>query len=230
MKKLFLLFIIFVIILSCQESSIIKENEKIKNKNIILTIYDNSKNIILYHVYFKNINDSKESFAVNNFDLTDDIKTSLFPGIYNLYIYGLIDKDENSKMVFSYSIINNLEIYENKNIKLDLTQLDPDVLVEYDNIKNKVYLKIYMNELGGIFSISSLSLKQGNDRFRSLDIQKENNFYFTEVPLIENGDWFMNISYLLYDSKKRSDVLIKDNISISTSYFKDIFLGEFNLL
>ncbi len=87
-----------------------------------------------------------------------------------------------------------------------------------------------MNELGGIFSISSLSLKQGNDRFRSLDIQKENNFYFTEVPLIENGDWFMNISYLLYDSKKRSDVLIKDNISISTSYFKDIFLGEFNLL
>lgn len=226
----FILLIVFIITINCQESSIIKKDEKIINNKIKLSLIDNSENIIFYHIYLKNFNDSKKSFALNHFDLSDDLEASLFPGLYDFYAYGLIEKKESSKMILSYSVIENFDVYKDKNIKFNFIQLKPDARIEYDNIGNKVYLKVFMNELSGIFSISSLSLKQGNDRYRSLDIQKMDDIYFTEIFLIENGKWYLNVSYQLYNSKKDNNVLEKDNISISTSSFKDFYLGEFYFL
>ena len=48
--------------------------------------------------------------------------------------------------------------------------------------------------------------------------------YAIVVPNIQ-GDWTANISYSL-KSRVDNEVLKNDNISISTSYFSDIFLGK----
>lgn len=226
-----IIFVLILIIISCQqEPSIIKKEESIKNIKLSLSINDDSEDIQVYHIYLKHISDKTKSFAVNCFDLTNDLNISLFPGVYNFYSYGLVDKTETSKNVFSYSIIENIKLFENNDIKLYFNILNPDVKIEYDEVNNKVYLKVFINELFGIFTVSSISLKQGIDRVRSLDFNKLDNIYLAEVPLYENGEWFLNISFSLLSSKKDNIILDKDNIYISTSYFKDIFLGEFNFL
>ena len=178
----------------------------------------------------KHIKEKTKSVAINYFDLSDDISISIFPGIYNLYSYGLVAKTETSKKVYSYGFINNLECFNNGNIVLKYNVLYPEAEVQYIESENKVILKINMNDLSGIFSVSSISLKQGSDRVRSLSFYKYNENYIADVPLYENGEWYMNISYSLLSSKKDNDILDKDNIYISTSYFSDIYLGEFYFL
>ena len=229
MKKLFILFLI-IFIICCQNEPIIKEKESIDNVNISLSIEDESNDIEIYHIYLRHITDKSKSNAINCFDLSNDTSLSLFPGIYNFYLYGLIAKTEKSKQVFSYGILNNIECFNNKNFSIKFKKLYPDVEIQNIESENKVFLKINMNELSGIFSLSSVSIKQGSDRVRSLKFNKENNYYVAEVPLYENGEWFMNISYLLLSSKKDDKILDKDNIYISTSYFKNIYLGDFNFL
>lgn len=225
MKKFFILFII-IIIFSCSSESIIKEKEKIDNVSLSLSLDDQSSNIEVYHIYLKHVSDKTKSIAVDYFDLSDDISLSVFPGMYNLYSYGLVTKTETSKQVYSYSILNNIGCFSDKNINIKFDKLSPDAVIQ--TIEDKFFLKINMNELSEIFSLSSLSLKQGNDRYRSLTFHKENNYYIAEVPFYENGKWYMNISYLLLSSKKNDETLEKDNIYISTSHFSDIYLGEYN--
>lgn len=229
-KKIFIFFILALIISCQQDPVIVKEEETIKKVDLSLSINNQSEDIEVYHIYLKNISDNARSYAVNNFDLTNDLNISLFPGVYSLYSYGLIDKTETSKKVFSYSIIENIEFFQNKKIKLSFKILNPDVLIEYDYINDKVFLKVFMNDLYGFFTVSSISIKQGSDRVRSLDFIKLDNIYLAEVPLYENGEWFLNISYSLLSSKINKSILDNDNIYLSTSYFKDILLGEFNFL
>ena len=50
------------------------------------------------------------------FDLTSDISLSIFPGIYNIYSYGLLEKTKTSKKVYSYGLFNNIKCFDNKNI------------------------------------------------------------------------------------------------------------------
>lgn len=166
--------------------------------------------------------------------MSDDISESLFPGIYNIYAYGLVEKTETSKKVYSYSIKKNLECFENSknDILLDFTILTPSAEIIIEDPIDTPILKVYIEGISDIFSLSSLSVKQGSDRVRSVDFERHDDTmtYTAPVPIYENGDWYMNISYSLKSSKKDEDALDADDIYISTSYFKDIFLGEFNLL
>ncbi len=230
MKKIFIFFVLIIIITCQQEPTIIKKEVSINDINLSLSISEQSEEIQLYHIYLKHISDNKKSFAINCFDLTADLNISLFPGVYNLYSYGLVNKTETTKKVFSYSNIEKIKLFEDKKTELFFKILTPDVLIEYDNINNKVVLKVFMNELYSIFTVSSISIKQGIDRVRSLDFIKQDNIYLAEVPLFENGEWFLNISYSLLSSKKNKSILDKDSIKISTSYFSNIFLGEFYFL
>ena len=109
MLKNLSVILLTIIIFSCTEN-IFKE-EKIDDVEINLKIdegYQDKLNI--YHIYFYNRNNKKERFGINLFN-DNNISLSIFPGIYDIYIYGLNEKNEDSLKVFSYYIINGIECF-----------------------------------------------------------------------------------------------------------------------
>ena len=225
MKRILLLFSIFL--LGC--FTVEHEQLFVEYEDFFITIDDNSDDIFGYHIYFENQKDRYKSYGINQYEYNVKIKVSLFPGIYNIYTYGLVEKTSSSKKVYSFNTKKGVECFVNseRNILIKPCVLIPqaDIL---ENFIDLPILKVYMSELIDIFSLSSLSVKQGTDRVRSVTYEYDENdiTYNANVSLYENGDWYMNISYLL-KSKKDSNILEQDNIYISTSYFKNIFLGEY---
>ena len=204
------------------------KDEKIEIVNLSFTVNDEADQIDLWHIYFRNISDKSRSCSINAFDKNEEYSTALFPGRYNIYAYGLIEKTATTKNVFSYSNMLDYECFNNEKIQINLDELIPEFEVVTDD---QPYIKIDMRKLKESFSLSSISLKQGSDRSRSLDFNRsDNNYCIAPFSLVENGDWFLNISYSLKDSKCDDDKLEKDEIKISTSYFSNLYLGEFNLL
>lgn len=227
--KNYTLFILIAFIISCQ--STIYEKPKIDNIDLSIDLKeeDLTQSILLYHLYFENHNNKDESIGVNYHESGNNLKVSLFPGVYNIYAYGLIEKTNTSKKVYSFSIEKNIKCFDNSDILINLKTLAPQA--EIVIIENLPVLKVNMNDLYEIFYLSSLSIKQGGDRVRSLDYSFNNNdkSYIANVPLYENGDWYFNISYCL-KSKIDKDILNKDNVDISTSYFSSIYLGNYQLI
>lgn len=221
-------FILLFCLFSC--INIIKSSEDIKNAEIKVGLFDLTDDAVLYHIYFKNIYNKKKSTGYNIFDISSDISFYIYPGVYNIYTYGLFEKTSTSLKVLNYDIRKNIDIFNdsNKNIQVEMKLLTTSYDVEYDSKSENAILKIHMNEIYDIFSLSSISVRQGEDRVRSLSyyFDERDLSYIVDVPLYENGDWFMNISYKL-KSKIDDDLLDGSDIYISTSYFKDIYLGEY---
>jgi hypothetical protein len=208
-------------LLSCSES--LEINEKIEPVNIRIKIIPDSQEN-LFHIFFQNIKNRNLSFGINTIEI-NDISTNIKPGIYNIYIYGFNDKTETSKKVYSYCILRNNEEFNDDQIMGVMKVLTPDSNIDI----NKTYkIMIYMNDIYDIFSVSSLSLKLGEDKLKSIEFNynETQKYYFSNELNYISGKWYMNISYLL-KSKIDENAIKKDNITISTSYFSNIYLGEF---
>jgi|GEM_PF-3538410 len=228
MKSFLLLFFLFSF-LCCDETIMNKEN--INDVTIVLSFSEEYVNdIVIYHVYFYNNQDKSKSKGFNIAEINKEFKTNIFPGIYDIYVYGLVEKTESSLKVFSYDYSLKLKCFNDiQNLKINLKELIPDFKLNTDLVIPMI--KISMSGISDLFSLSSLSIKQGSDRVRSLDLiyDKDKNIYTAEIPVYDNGLWLMNISYSL-KSKINKSALSNDNLYISTSYFKDIYLGEYYLL
>ncbi len=223
--KRFSFILIFVLwLFSCDSE--VKKELVIKPFDVSLKLRDfPEQRSDVYHVFLKNV-DTNDSSGTDIFMPDNRIAIRLYPGVYNIYCYGLVDKTQTSKKVFSYRILKNIGIYESQELNIDLSTLVPDFSISGQT--QGYLLKVFMNEIYDIFSVSSLSVKQGTGRAVSIDYQldKENLFYYSPIELIKSGSWFMNISYSL-KSKVDDKVLKRDNINISTSNFTDIYLGDF---
>jgi hypothetical protein len=180
----------------------------------------------LFHIYFQNQNDKKHSIGFDYFDLSVSPDFSIFPGIYNIYIYGLNDKSSTTEKIYSYKIIRSVEIFSSKEIVVEPVKLNPEFKIEKTTDSTyKIY--IMMNDLYEIFSLSSFSLKQGQEKLKSMDIDysTDKQCYISYVPNIY-GSWYGNFSYSLR-SKIDDEILKHDGITISTSYFSNIYMGDF---
>jgi hypothetical protein len=50
------------------------------------------------------------------------------------------------------------------------------------------------------------------------------------LTLYQNGDWYLNISYAVKAGAIDENCLANDNLKISTSYFSNIYLGNYNFI
>lgn len=224
MKNFKFIVLIFLLI-SCE--SVINEKVTINPVNVNVKLYENlNLQSCVYHVFFKSQKYRGKSYAFNLFDINNEKSLKIFPGKYDVYSYGIIDKTENTKKVYSYKIIKNFEVYSDKVINIELIELRPNfkVILE-DNIYTLI---IFMDKIYDIFSISSLSVKQGNDKVRSLDfhLNKNDLIYYADIPFYQNGDWLMNVSFSI-KSKIDEDTLNNDQIKLSTSNFTNVFIGTY---
>jgi hypothetical protein len=227
MKKM-LLLIMLVISVSC--TKILIDEEEISKIPVLIRLNDDYNNeTAVYHILFENINNDKKSFGINLPKENTELQTKVFPGNYNIYVYGLAVKTAASKKVLSYSINKNFEIIpDNKNFEVKLVKLLPDIRLEFDPDLIEYDISVNMTGIFEIFSLSSLSIKQGTDRYRSVKFiyDPDSSSYTAKMQLIQNGIFYANIGYML-KSKIDEKALELDNIYISTSLFSDIYLGEF---
>jgi hypothetical protein len=227
MKKI-ILIIINVILISCTKNLV--DKEIIENRQVIIKLIDPYYyNTYCYHIFFENIADYKKSFGINNLNKDNLLTVLIYPGIYNIYAYGLNVKSTVSKNVFSYSVKKAEELFDQINIiEMNMNILTPKIESVYDMQLNAYRLNVSMQDISEIFSLSSFSIKQGTEDYKKiyLDYNSSSCCYTANIEIIQNGSWFANISYYLknkYDEK----ICEEDNIHISTSYFSDIYLGEY---
>lgn len=83
MKKAISL-IIFFLFFNCSEE-VIKKNEQITNIKLNITISNNENPV--YHLYFKNIDNSKKSFAKNLTDKVNQVNLEIIPAIIKSIFY-----------------------------------------------------------------------------------------------------------------------------------------------
>lgn len=228
-KTGFFVIFFFIHIISCTQSINIKE--KITRKKIKLEIMDNFEKNQYYHFYFENINDKSNSSGLvkENNENIHEIVIELFPGIYNIYCYGLAEKTGKTKKVFSFQTLTEIEIFREKEFKIKTRKLYPEFDLHINEDSNSVKLLINMQELNNFFSVSTISIKQGSNRNKTVNYSynKIEKKYEAIISIEKTGDWYLNISYSL-KSKKDKRCLKNNNIKISTNYFKDIYLCTIN--
>jgi len=192
----------------------------------IKIIMDNKQNSSVYHhIMFENIDFKKESVNHYYYELTDALNLSVSYGMYNLYYFGLSNKSETSLNVTHYSYLKNIKVNKDKNISLEILELKPCYSSDFEN--NNAAIMINMNNIYEFFGLSSVSVKQGGDRYRSCSFEYDNDLesYIIVIPIQYYGDWYINISYCL-KYKFDNNISLNENINLSTSYFPDNFLGS----
>lgn len=222
MKKVFLP--IFILILfSC--SVVFKENSFLSRERVKVTITESDS--FFYHIYFENIDDKKESYGKTISSLDSLAILYLFPGKYNIYVYGIVPKTEESFYIQKFRVLKEVEIItQNEIIISQLFDLYPVFNIEKYNSDNYL-LELDLKEIYEMFSISSLSVKQNSDRTRSLTWKTDNESLkvYALIPFYQSGEWFMNISFSI-KSKIDESELEKSGINLSTTYLKNIPLGN----
>ncbi|HOJ64215.1 MAG TPA: hypothetical protein PLE45_07315 [Spirochaetota bacterium] len=221
MKKIFL-FSLFILS-SC---SVILYDDSIIIQKKRVSLEFSQTNFSIYHIYFEKIGDKKESKGFTIFKPDNFLVAYLFPGTYNIYLYSIVPKTDTTFCVSKYKILKNIKITEEKNIFVDdnFKDLYPSFSIEkYD--EESYLLTIDMKDCYELFSISSMSIKQGTDKTRSIDFSFDKYFLkvFAIIPFYQNGDWFMNISFSI-KSKIDFGNLENNNIFLSTTYIPNIFL------
>lgn len=191
----------FIILFSVSCTKILIDEEKISEIPVLIRLNDDYYfEISYYHLYFENKINDKKSYGINLSKENNTVKIDLFPGLYNIYVYGLADKTSTSKKVFSYSINKEIKIFpNNKIINISLIKLLPDIKLEFDRLNNFYNIFVNVREISDIFSLSSLSIKQGNARYKSIDFifDYDSMNYKAEISVNENGSWYANIAYSL---------------------------------
>jgi hypothetical protein len=201
--------------------------EEIINPEKFSFAIDSTSDINCYHIFFQNVNDKTKNFGLNKFD-KNDFETDVFPGIYNIYLYGLVDKTDTTKKVSTYLSLKNVSL-KNKDksiISLKPMILEPKFFLE--PAENKYILKVDLTGIYEMFYVSSISVKQGQDKVKSIDFFSDsvNENYYCEITYYQTGIWYANISLGLKNKIDEKE-LNKDCLSISTNYFSNIYLGEY---
>jgi len=224
MKKLIICIFIILSIMSC--SNIINQDEKIIPSQYNFFV-DTTSDISTCHFFVQNVSNRNKNFGLNLFE-NKNFMLDLFPGKYNFYFYDLIYKTDTTKKVYSYSAIKDVfvEIGKKRTIVINPIILQPNLSIKNENSYYTVLVNL--NDIYEMFSVSSISIKQGTDKYRSINCyanEKDSN-YCGEVPFFQSGSWYANISFAI-KSKNDETVLSQDNLNISTSNFSNIYLGDF---
>jgi hypothetical protein len=218
--------LISIMTASCS-NEIISEKEEITQPEISLVVNDKNNNS-LYHVYFKNSESYTKSSSVN-LNKEKKTKSTLKFGNYSVYALSFAPKTTSNYCCDKFWS-TTIDITESKTLLAEPVILKPDAEIIYEN--GEVQIIIHTERYNDIFSISSLSLKQGSDKVRSLNFiynEKDKN-YSAKITLYRNGEWYYNISFTLKAGAIDEKTLEKDGIKLSTTAFQDISLGTFNFI
>lgn len=221
MKFILLLFTVTIAVYSCSEPFMIEE--KIYPVRISISIKSPGESPGLYHIYYKHI--KEKSFSRGIVTESSTSKIELFPGTYTIYLYKLADKSEKYKKVISYRVIRDVKIFSPLCLSEELILLSP--VVKHSREQEGLRLWLPMDGVYELFTISSLSVKQGSSRNKSVSpgYNKHRKRYEVVVPVNNEGLWFINISYALRSSKIDKVSLKEAGISVSTSNFSNVPLG-----
>ncbi|MCG8570304.1 MAG: hypothetical protein MJB14_09205 [Spirochaetes bacterium] len=223
MKKIciFILFILF----SCQQRMVISEQINPVTIQLATKTIDQEE---LIHYYFKNLenNDYSTGILINP-NAAAQQEVILYPGPYAIYVYGLITKDQSVMQVYSYTYQKKLLLQQNEKLSFHCKLLYPQFSSCLIEKANQVNILIYFNDISDLFSLSSVSIQQGEGRKTSYDFEKiDDQTVFLTVPVEENGKWLMNNS-LAIKSKWSKEIFLETNLNLSTSYFSNLYLGTF---
>ncbi|OHD44456.1 MAG: hypothetical protein A2086_06805 [Spirochaetes bacterium GWD1_27_9] len=221
--KIYIL-LLFCLLISCSAIDNISEKTELINIKII----NESTDDICYHLFFENIKNSKYSFGINQTNKDQSLDIKLIYGSYNVYIYGLINKTDTTKKVYSYQIIKENKFFNNSILNVKTENLEPQLDLALNEETNDYNLTILVDKIFSILYISSISIKQGTLKTKSLKLSyvDQEKKYITEKISGEKGVWLLNISFGI-KTKIDKSILTKDNITISTTNFTNIVIGEF---
>lgn len=219
--KQLIFFILVVLFLSCV--NYINQVEKLKDCTMTVKLFDEN-NAIIYHFFLENraLNISYSYSFTDKESLAFVVKE----GTYDIYYFGLIKKNDTSYMVISYSYEKNMSIHNNLILNMNVKGFFPN----YQTIKNSeniIELKIFVSDVIEFSYVSSISVKQGSDRYRSVNFLYDEikKLYLSNIPIQYSGSWYMNISYTV--RYRFNNSIENSGYKLSTSYFSDNFLGVF---
>ena len=152
---------------------------------------------------------------------------NIFPGEYNIYCYGLDRKDNEKFMPVSGAVISRkIRINNDEVVEISMIEVIPEYELVYSIEKEIFEINIDFKKYDTLFSISSVSIKQGNQRVRGLEYRyiSEEQKYLSETDIECYGDWFFNISYSI-KNKIDKKALSSDGISITTNSFINLYLA-----
>lgn len=223
MKKT-LAFICIPFLLCCQNA--VSMDEKISEKRVSISFESDKSNPRYYHLYCENIGDKKRSkgLLLKGAD-GPQVEIHLFPGRYNIYLYGLTPKGEKSTSLCSSALLKGAAIFDDRVISLSPLELTPVFSYHLDREKGVVTVVVEAGQTSALLRLSSLSLKQGSSRREALKFSydKENGLYRASTTIKGGGASYLNLSYSLKGPKDQA-LLKEKGLSISTSSFKGLFL------
>lgn len=217
-------FLFFPLMLCCQ--NVLSLEESIGERRLSLSIAPDPAAPLQYHLYFEHLSDKKRSQGiVVRADESLLIEEKLFPGRYNLYVYGLAPKSNTTMQVVSFSFLPELELFKDRVLDIDCSTLTPSYSCEIDREKGELKVIVDADALMGLFRLSSLSLKQAGTRVKALNFSydKRRKLYIASAPLESEGECLINLSYALKGPHARN-LLKEKELSISTTYFKGLLL------
>jgi hypothetical protein len=191
---------------------------------VSITWDSSSDPVLLYHLF---IDGGDSDYAFNSNGDDHILECMLFPGVYDLYLYGMSQKSETTVSITSWSK-QNIVISHGVPADITTTLQVVDITGSLEiNGKSSVHLAVPCQDLDSIFSLSSLSVKQGSDRVRRVEAEYDENHecWGAVIPVSRVGIWSFNISLQpcnLYDDK----VIEYSGYRLSTTYIKNIPLGE----
>lgn len=219
----FFIFLFITLLFSCSEYI----TKDIKLKDLVLTINFVRDKLPAYnHFFIENLVNSGDSYSFTIENSANDIfKLTIKEGVYSIYYFGLTNKTDATYMITSFFYKKNFSLNKNFNLCIEPRAFSP----EFSAIKNSsiVSINIDAKEIYEFSYLSSISIKQGSDRYRSSTFSFDDKTfsYLSNIDILYNGDWYMNNSYTI--RYKFDNSITKTGIKLSTIYLPDIFLGNF---
>lgn len=207
-------------------SNYIDENLHLKKADLKIIMNNELNNAVYHHIFLENIDIKDKSLHQYYYDFKDYLELSVSYGSYNLYYFGLSYKNETSMNVINYSYIKNIKVNKDLNLSMKIEKFEPQYSLNIED--NIITIMIDVKDVSDFFALSSVSIKQGSDRYRSSEFEYNESMknYITSVQKQYFGDWYMNLSfYMKYKFEK--SILMNENIKLSTSYYPDNFLKTF---
>lgn len=218
-------FLFFPLMLCCQ--NVLCLEESIGDRRLTLSIAPDQAAPLHYHLYFEHLSDKKRSKGVI-VEAKESllIEESLFPGRYNLYVYGLAPKSSKKTQVVSFSFLPELELFRDRVLDIDCRTLAPSYSSEIDREKGELVVMIDAESLMGLFRLSSLSIKQVDSRVKALKFSYDGDrkLYLATAQVEADDECRINLSLSLKGACDQS-LLKKRELTISTTSFKGLLLS-----
>lgn len=218
-------FLFFPLMLCCQ--NVLCLEESIGDRRLTLSIAPAPAAPLHYHLYFEHQSDKKRSKGIV-VEAKESllIEESLFPGRYNLYVYGLAPKSSKKTQVVSFSFLPDLELLRDRVLDIDCPTLTPSYSSEIDRETGELKVMVDADSLMGLFRLSSLSIKQMDNRIRALKFSYDGQrkLYLATAQVEPDDECHINLSYSLKGPYDRN-LLQERELTISTTYFKGLLVS-----